>query len=176
LLIDISKEAKQKDFAKLIGVSASAVSGMVDKGVIHDGQTLGEWILAYCGHMREQAAGRASTGDLDLVTERAALARAQREKIEMQNEVTRGNQAPVMLLEEVLTKVASKIAGILDAIPGMVRRRIPGLKAEDIELITGEIAKARNTVATMSLQDLVDEESAKEDKSSDAATMASIGF
>mgnify|MGYP002127934598 CR=1 FL=1 len=51
------------------------------------------------------------------------------------------------LLEEVLTAAASKVAGVLDAIPGMVRRRVPQLTADDIDLIAGEVVKARNTVA-----------------------------
>lgn len=114
--------------------------------------------VAYIRRLREQAAGRATNGELDLATERAGLAKAQRERIEMQNAVTRGELAAVSLIEEVLTKAAGKVAGILDAIPGMVRRRVPGLGAPDIELIAAEIARARNTVAAMSLADLqVDE-------------------
>jgi phage terminase Nu1 subunit (DNA packaging protein) len=74
----------------------------------------------------------------------------------MQNAVTRGELAPVALIEEVLTKAASKVAGVLDAIPGMIRRRVPLLTADDIDLIAGEVAKARNTVAAMSLADLDD--------------------
>lgn len=157
-MIDLEKQAKQKDFAKVIGVSAAAVSGMVDQGIIHPDESLGQWILSYTSHLRERAAGRAGSGDLDLVTERAALARAQRDKIEMQNAVTRGELAPVMLIEEVLSKAASKSAGILDAIPGMVRRRVPSLSAEEIDMIAGEIAKARNIVAAASLDDVLSDE------------------
>jgi phage terminase Nu1 subunit (DNA packaging protein) len=98
----------------------------------------------------------AASGDLDLATERARLAREQADKIAMQNAQTRRELAPVVLIEEVLTKAASKTAGILDAIPGMIRRRVPILTADDIGLIAGEVAKARNMVAAMSLADLTD--------------------
>lgn len=125
--------------------------------------TLNDFRVSYIRHLREQAAGRSATGELDLATERAALARTQREKIEMQNAVTRGELAPVTLIEEVLTKVASKVAGVLDAIPGMVRRRVPQMSADDIDLIAGEVAKARNTVAGMSLADLREEEGAADE-------------
>ena len=121
---------------------------------------LDEIRVAYIRELREQAAGRAAAGDLDLATERAGLAKAQRERIEMQNAVTRRELAPVVLIEEVLTKAASKTAGILDAIPGMIRRRVPILTADDIGLIAGEVAKARNMVAAMSLADLKDDDSA----------------
>ncbi len=58
------------------------------------------------------------------------------------------------LIEEVLSKAGAKIAGILEAIPGAVRRRVPSLAADEISAITGEIARVRNIVATMSLADL----------------------
>lgn len=156
-MIDIEGNVSQKRFGELVGISQPAVSDLLMRGVIVDGATCGDWLIAYCGHLREVAAGRAAAGGLDLAGERAALARAQRERIEMQNAVTRGELAPVVLIEEVLTKAASKVAGILDAIPGMVRRRVPLLSADDIDLISSEVAKARNTVAAMSLADLEEE-------------------
>ena len=140
---------------------------MAELGIDWKVASLNEIRVAYIRRLREQAAGRAAVGDLDLAGERAALAKAQRERIEMQNAVTRGELAPVVLIEEVLTKAASKTAGILDAIPGMIRRRVPLLTADDIGLIAGEVAKARNMVAAMSLADLSDVESA--DASTDAA-------
>ena len=111
--------------------------------------TIDEIRVAYITELREQAAGRAAAGDLDLATERAGLARAQREKIEMQNAVTRRELAPVALLEEVLAKAGSRVAGILDAIPGMIKRRVAGLSSNDIELIAVEVARARNIAAAV---------------------------
>lgn len=153
-MIDLDNPITQREFADLIGVSESAVSGMVKRTVIIPGQCAGSWLRDYCLHLREMAAGREASGDLDLATERAGLARAQREKIEMQNAVTRGELAPRVMMEGALAKAASKIAGVFDAIPGMVRRRVPGLSADEIEMIAVEVAKARNIVAGMSLDDI----------------------
>lgn len=148
----------QNDIADHLDMSQQAVSQLMEQlGIDWHVATLDQIRVAYIRRLREQAAGRAASGDLDLAGERAALARAQRERIEMQNDVTRGELAPVILIEEVLTKAASKVAGILDAIPGMVRRRVPLLTSIDIDLIAGEVAKARNTVAGMSLADLHDD-------------------
>ncbi len=147
----------QQKIADHLDLSQQAASQLLaDLGIDWKTSTLNEIRVAYIRRLREQAAGRATVGDLDLAGERAALAKAQRERIEMQNAVTRGELAPVVLIEEVLTKAASKTAGILDAIPGMIRRRVPVLTADDIGLIAGEVAKARNMVAEMSLADLTD--------------------
>lgn len=92
-----------------------------------------------------------------MAAERAGLAKAQRERIEMQNAVTRRELAPVVLIEEVLAKAGSRVAGILDAIPGMIKRRVHSLTSGDIDLIAGEVARARNVAAAISLDDLLDE-------------------
>lgn len=156
-MIDLEGKITQAKFGELVGISQPAVSDLMSRGVIEEGQTAGAWLKSYCAHLRETAAGRAGWGDLDLVQERAALAREQRERIAMQNAVTRNELAPVVLIEQVLSKAAAKIAGTFDAIPGMIRRRVAVLTADDIDLIAAEIAKARNTVASMSLADVLDE-------------------
>jgi phage terminase Nu1 subunit (DNA packaging protein) len=147
----------QAAFGSLVGVSQQAIGNLVGRGVLDTSVPGHQLLQAYCSHLREQAAGRSTNGDLDLATERAGLAKAQREKIEMQNAVTRGELAPVSLIEEVLSKAGSRVAGILEAIPGAVRRRVPNLSAEEIKNITGEIARVRNIVAAVSLADLREE-------------------
>jgi terminase small subunit / prophage DNA-packing protein len=154
-VIDLEGKVTQAKFGELVGISQPAVSDLLSRGIIAADACAGEWLKAYCSHLREQAAGRLAAGDLDLAAERAALARAQRERIEMQNAQTRGELAPVILIEEVLTKAAAKIAGIFEAIPGMLRRRVASLTADDIEMVAGEIAKARNMVASISLADVL---------------------
>lgn len=98
----------------------------------------------------------AATSALDLAGERARLAKEQADRVAMQNAITRGELAPVALIEQVLAATAAKVAGIFDAIPGLVRRRVPRLSREELDLIAGEIAKVRNIVAGMSLSDLGD--------------------
>ena len=151
---DLSKPMTQAAFGALVGVSQQAIGNLVGRGVLDKEMDGLQMLQVYCSHLREQAAGRAANGELDLATERAGLAKAQREKIEMQNAVTRNELAPVALIEEVLSMAGGKIAGILDAIPGAVKRRVPSLSSEEIKNIAAEIAHVRNVVAGMSLDDL----------------------
>jgi phage terminase Nu1 subunit (DNA packaging protein) len=152
----------QAEFGALVGISQQAVGSLVGRGVL-DGRMPGQQMLqAYCSHLREHAAGRATGGGLDLATERAGLAKAQRERIEMGNAEKRKELAPAAMIEEVLYKAGARIAGIFDAIPGAVRRRVPALSSAEIALIGEEIARARNIVAAMSLSDLRDDEESEE--------------
>ena len=145
----------QKEISEHLDLSQAAVSQWLDRlGIDWKVSCLDEIRVAYIRSLREQAAGRAASGDLDLATERARLAKEQADKVAMQNAETRGELTRTVVLEQILTGAAAKIAGILDAIPGMVRRRVPGLSSGDIDMIGSEVAKARNTIAAMSLNDL----------------------
>ena len=66
------------EFGLLVGITRRSASRLVERGVIEKDMTGADALIAYCSHLREQAAGRAASGDLDLAGERAALAKAQR--------------------------------------------------------------------------------------------------
>lgn len=161
-MIDLKEKVTQSAFGEMVGISQPAVSDLLSRGVITAGQPAGVWLKAYCHHLREQAAGRAAAGELDLAGERAALAKVQRERIEMQNAVTRKELAPVTVIEEVLARVGRQIVGILEAIPVQLKRR-SNLGADDLDFITREIVKARNLAAAIELEDPTDKEGAEED-------------
>lgn len=167
-MIDQQARMSQAAFGDLVGISQPAVSDLVTRGVITAGEPASVWLKQYCRHLREQAAGRQAAGELDLATERAALARAQREKVEMQNAVTRRELAPVALLEQVLSKVGRQIAGILEAIPVQLKRRSE-LSSEDLDFITREVVKARNQAAGISLADLAEDDDARDTDTEDVA-------
>lgn len=81
----------------------------------------------------------------------------------MANAVTRGELAPAHLLEEVLAKAGARAGRILETIPGMLRRRLPQLTADDIAEVARIVAKARNIAAGMRLADATAEDDADDD-------------
>jgi len=169
-MIELNYQPTQTEFAALVGISQPAVSGLLARGIIREGGTIGQWAEAYCDHLREQAAGRAAAGDLDLAAERARLAKEQADKVAMQNAVSRGELAPVAAMEAVLAAVGTRVGKILDTIPGVVRRRVPGVGHDVIEQITSDIAKCRNMAAAMSLDDLMRDDDTSEDDEDAPAT------
>lgn len=141
--ISLDKQAAQVEFAEIIGVSESAVSDMVRRGVIKRGDTLGRWLLDYCANLRENAAGR----DAELARERARLAREQADRIAMKNAIERREYAPIAVIEDALADVGQQIAVQLDAMLVQFKRGRPTLTAEDFDFFKREIAKTRNLAA-----------------------------
>lgn len=154
---ELPRQFTQIELAARVGISQQAVSQLIARKIVRPEESIDDATRAYCAHLREQAAGRAAAGDLDLAAERAALARAQRDKLELANAVTRRELAPLSLLEQVLGNVCAQISGILEAIPGALRRRNAALSSSDLELVADEIAKARNLAAEVRLH-LADDE------------------
>jgi phage terminase Nu1 subunit (DNA packaging protein) len=162
--IDFTRPCSQRFFANMIGVSDQAVSDMIRRDVIVSGQPLNVWLKTYCSHLREQAAGRAATGGLDLATERAKLAKVQHERIEMQNAVARREYGPIDALEFGLTDLMVRVASQLDTIPGKLKIASDRLTAADLDIVTGVIAMIRNDIASMEIE-WFDDQADEDDKS-----------
>ena len=102
--------------------------------------------VGYIRRLREQAAGRVGSedGGLDLVQERAALAREQREGQAIKNAVARKEFAPVGLLADVLGMAASAVVDRFDQLEGQLRKACPDLPDEAKTTVQQVIAAARN--------------------------------
>ncbi|MEW8253751.1 MAG: hypothetical protein AB2747_05315 [Candidatus Thiodiazotropha taylori] len=148
MVVDTSSKALKQDFAKLIGVGPSAISSMIDRGVISDDQTMGEWIIAVMGHYREQAAGRKTSGDLVLADERARLAAEQADKVALQNKISRNEYAPVSVIEETLASVGRQIAGLLEALPVKLKRNT-AMSNDQLAIVDEVIVETRNLAANV---------------------------
>lgn len=56
--IELDQPATQAGFARLVGTSRQAINKHVEKGVLKEGVTYGEWLQVYCDRLRDEAAGR----------------------------------------------------------------------------------------------------------------------
>jgi phage terminase Nu1 subunit (DNA packaging protein) len=87
----------------------------------------------------------------ELEFQRFRKTKAEADKIELANEVTRREQAPVALLEWALASLSEQISSVLDAIPGRIKKRVPHLKANELAIIEHEVTKCRNAGAKTKL-------------------------
>lgn len=156
--VDLGLVLSQEAFGALVGISQPAVSDLMSRGVIEQGQPAGAWLLAYTAHLREQAAGRGADGEL--ASERARLAREQADAVAMKNAQARRELAPVGVIEEVLAHVARQIATVLEGVQPQLRRRFPDLSGDQLKLIATELARARQLAASVSLS-VLDEQRAE---------------
>jgi phage terminase Nu1 subunit (DNA packaging protein) len=143
-MVDLSLPMNQTQFGEMVGVSQQAISEFCKVAALGQGAPTGEMLLAYCARLREMAAGRGSDGDLDLVQERAWLAREQRIAQALKNAVTRKEFAPIGVLSEVLAAASASVAAKLDTLPGLLKKVAPGLPDQALDAVAAEVARARN--------------------------------
>ncbi|WP_287917506.1 hypothetical protein [Comamonas sp.] len=136
----------QAEFAEMVGLSEARVSQLVSENVITRGDSAHSWLIAYCERLRDQAAGRASLagGGLDLVQERAGVAREQRIGLAIKNKVARGQFAPVGILADVLGAASSAVVDRMDQVEGQLRKSCPQLSVEAVTTIKRVMGDARN--------------------------------
>lgn len=148
-----------------LDMSAQAVQEFCrSKGIEWQSHTVDHVRIVYIRHIREIAAGRS---DAALAQERARLAREQADKVAMQNARMRRELAPVGLLEASLASMSRQIAAVLEAIPVLVKRRLPDIKQEALDAIAEEVVKARNMAAAARLDIAQDDDGSLRDRESD---------
>lgn len=152
--IIINSHVTQADFGQTVGITQQAVSDLMTRRVIGDGQTLGQWLLAYCSHLREVA--RARGADTGLAHQRAEQARVSRERNELQLASDRRRYAPVRVLEFVCAHVGQSVAAVLDSLPDDIDAACPGLTPAAREFIRTTVDKARRAASSVSLADFDD--------------------
>jgi phage terminase Nu1 subunit (DNA packaging protein) len=136
----LSVQVEQQEFASAVGVSQPRIAALIAEGHLPSDGTAGQWLLAYCSRLREQAAGRT----MELSAERAALAREQRIGQALKNAVAQGEYAPVGLLADVLAQSAAAVAQRFDALPGQLRLACPDLSDPQLEQLGRALSSARN--------------------------------
>lgn len=128
----------QMEFGNIVGISQPSVSALIARRVLSPGATAGQWMREYCGSLREVAAGRAAHGDITLATERAALARAQRERIEIQNAESRGELVRVSLIEPRLKDAIIGAREYLRNQPFHLAQKAQGLSSGELESLLAD--------------------------------------
>jgi hypothetical protein len=103
--------------AVYLDLSVAVVQKYVAQEVLPSTGSLDDYRVAYIRHLRGRAAGQVGEDGLDLVSERARLARAQAERVERENAVSAGDVVAVGDVESWLVALLSGVVQRLRAVP-----------------------------------------------------------
>ena len=125
--------AKLAELADHLGLSVARISQLKSAGILPDAprgkHDLDACRAAYLAHLREVAAGRGSKdGALDLVAERARLARAQAKRVERENKVAEGELFPAEEFRTTIDYVFTRVRQRILAVPSKIAPHLVGLE------------------------------------------------
>jgi phage terminase Nu1 subunit (DNA packaging protein) len=126
-MIDINEKATGTAIARLTGLSESRVSKMKGMNVWSAVMTLQEANHSVIKWLGKRAAGHISEQGLDLVQERAALARENRETAALKNAELRGDLVRVDEIRRAIFTASRGIRNSLQTIPDRVSLPITGM-------------------------------------------------
>lgn len=150
-------EVGAADLARLLGIGPRRLRELAELGVVprtpRGRYPFADAVAAYVAHLREVAAGRRGevTGDdgdvLDLATERARLARSQRELAEIKKARELGELVDAEAVKAGFTNQVTAARNRLLGVPSEAKQRIPHLTIEEIETIEDLVGQALQDVA-----------------------------
>lgn len=132
----------QTEFGKGIGISQQAVSARIADGILVEGASYAEWLLAYSAHLRNIASGRDMTGDLTAARIRKTSEEA--DAVALSNAVKRGEYAPIGALEDVLAAASVAVVARIDQLDGLIAQAAPDLPDSVRQAVLNTINSARN--------------------------------
>jgi len=123
--LNLKKKAKQMEFATFLEVNQSTVSKAIAAGILTKGATAEQWIREWFSHLEEIAAGRQSANgnSLDLVAERARLAKMQADKIQADLDEKFGELVPIEAIVVGLASTFSILKSRLFGLPNYLVSR-----------------------------------------------------
>lgn len=145
--------ASAAQLARLLDLSPRSIRELAERGIIPRDAgryRLPDAVHGYVRHLREVAAGRKSEhGDdaLDLVQERAALARSQRQLAELKLQRERGELVEVVPVRNALVAMIVRARNQLMSVPPRAKGRLPHLTIDDIEVLENMIVEALESLA-----------------------------
>lgn len=140
------------ELGALLGITARRVRELAEAGRLprHRGRyPVADAVSAYCEGLRVSAAGRRGDAEegLDLATERALLARSQREAVELKLARDRGELVNAEQVKAGFVGLVTQARNRLLGVPSKAKARIPTLSVRDVEALEDLIAEALNGLA-----------------------------
>lgn len=142
----MNHEMTTAELAGLFGISPRTVRDLAARGVLSrvaPGRfDIRAAVLAYTGHLREQAAGR-GTGNAEIAVERLREARERADKIALANAKSRREMVPVDKVRAAWIGITSDVRSAVLAVPS----RLPELSRAQADQVDAELRRALEALA-----------------------------
>jgi len=147
----IGESMTEAEFAAYVGRDQSTISRWLSDGVLTRGADAPTWLRELIDHLAGQAAGRRGNGPLDLVQERARLAREQADKTNFELRRLRGEFMSLPLVCEAITICNSLVKRQLLNLAHELKSLLPEIEAKRVAILDDQIRATLSTLGQLRL-------------------------
>jgi terminase small subunit / prophage DNA-packing protein len=138
------KGATAAVLADLLGVSPRSITDLAKRGIVvrADGGGFDQRksVRGYCDHLRKLATGRGGDAAIATATvERARLAKAQADAVELKNAAVRATMLDAGEVEATWSGILRQVRAGMLAVPSRAAQRLPHLTPHDVAEIDHEV-------------------------------------
>jgi phage terminase Nu1 subunit (DNA packaging protein) len=138
------KGATAAVLADLLGVSPRSITDLAKRGIVMRADGGGfdkrKSVRGYCDYLRKLATGRGGDAAIATATiERARLAKAQADAVELKNAAVRGTMLDAGEVEREWSDILRGVRAGMLAVPSRAAQRLPHLSKHDIAEIDAEV-------------------------------------
>jgi len=154
--------ATQKELAEHLDISDSRIRQLILNGILpatkgRGGYDLDVCRLAYIRYLRGVSRGTARRQDTEQGEDgndyRTMLEREKWRQAQRENDLAEKTVAPLAVITAALSATAAQMVPILEALPLEAKRRNPRLTGHDIHLMKQSVARCRNALAAMQIDE-----------------------
>lgn len=145
MIVPIDQPCTHEAFAEIVGIARQQMTELVRSGVLREGASAHEWLLAYCAKLQDQALNRNPAQ----IQERTRLEQLRADHLAMIVDDRMRKLVPRDLLELLIARAAADVQRVLDQLPERIRARWKAADPALEQLILEEMERVRNVTAPL---------------------------
>jgi transcriptional regulator with XRE-family HTH domain len=139
VIVPFDRPCTQEAFAEIVGVARQQITELVRGGVLREGASAHEWLLAYCARLQDEALNRNPTQ----IQERTRLEQLRADHLAMIVDDRMRQLVPRDLLELLIAQYGVRIQLVFDQLPERIRTQLKTTDPALEQLIRDDLERVR---------------------------------
>lgn len=145
VIVPFDRPCTHEAFAEIVGVARQQITELVRDGVLREGASAHEWLVAYCARLQDEALNRNPAQ----IQERTRLEQLRADHLAMIVADRMRELVPRDLLELLIARATADVQRVLDRLPERIRARLKVADPALEQLILEDMERVRAVTAPL---------------------------
>lgn len=145
MIVPFDQPCTHDAFAEIVGVARQQITELVRDGVLSEGASAHEWLVAYIARLRDEALNRNPAQ----IRERTRLEQLRADHLAMIVDDRKRQLVPRDLLELLIARAGADVQRVFDQLPERIQARVITADSALMTLVRDELERVRNVNAPL---------------------------